>query len=97
MMSELTQLLNLQVMAAGHGHKDMKYDPTDTNDVKRIKDYIEKKIKEGWVLYGMKAGEKTMEKLANARDVDKFDLDRFILSGRDRVEQKLLAQPVTGG
>lgn len=84
-------------MAAGHGHKDMKYDPTNKQEVKKMKQYIKQKLKEGWVLYGMKAGEKTMEKLANARDIDKVNLDRFILSGKDKIEKKLLAQPVTGG
>jgi hypothetical protein len=89
--------LVLQVMAAGHGHKDMEYDPTNKAEIKKMKDYIKQKLKEGWVLYGMKAGEKNMEKLANARDIDKVDLDRFILSGKDKIEKKLLAQPVTGG
>lgn len=51
--------LILQVMAAGHGHKDMKYNPKDKAEVKKMKQYIKQKLKEGWVLYGMKAGEKT--------------------------------------
>jgi hypothetical protein len=91
------QELVLQVMAAGHGHKDMRYDPKNKAEVKKIKEYIKKKLAEGWVLYGMKAGDSMMEKLANARDIDKIDLDRFILSGKDKIEKKLLAQPNTGG
>ena len=88
---------SLQVMAAGHGHKDMKYNPTDPKDVRRIKEYIKEKLSEGWILYGMKSGQKEMEKLADARKIDDKNLDRFILASPAEYEKKLLAQPVTGG
>ncbi len=84
-------------MAAGHGHKDMPYDPTDKKAVKKIKAFITKKLKEGWILYGMKAGEKYQTKIADANQIDDKNLDRFILAGHEKVTKKLLAQPVTGG
>lgn len=80
-------------MAKGFGDKDRKYDPTDPVAVKKIKSYITKKLKEGWILYGGKAGQKTLDKIANVKDIDKVDLDRFMLTQGE----KLLAAPVIGG
>lgn len=80
-------------MAKGFGDKDRKYDPTNSGEVKKIKSYITKKLKEGWILYGGKAGQKTLDKIANVNDIDKVDLDRFILTQG----QKLLAAPLIGG
>lgn len=92
-MSKTIQLLTLKVMAKGFGDKDKKYDPTDSNAVKKIKTYLRKRIKEGWILYGGKAGQKTLDKIANVDDIDNVDLDRFLLTQG----QKLLAAPVIGG
>ncbi len=80
-------------MAKGFGDKDRKYDPTNSNEVKKIKTYIKKKIKEGWILYGGKAGQKDLNKIANVNDIDKVDLDRFLLTPG----QKLLTAPIIGG
>ena len=80
-------------MAKEFGDKDRKYDPTDPNAVKKIKTYIKKRIKEGWILYGGKAGQKTLDKIANVNDIDRVDLDRFMLTPG----QKLLAAPIIGG
>jgi len=80
-------------MAKGFGDKDRKYDPTDAIAVKKIKSYITKRIKEGWILYGGKAGQKDLDKIANVNDIDNVNLDRFILTQG----QKLLAAPVIGG
>ena len=80
-------------MAKGFGDKDRKYDPTNSGEVKKIKSYITKKLKEGWILYGGKAGQKTLDKIANVNDIDKVDLNRFILTQG----QKLLAAPLIGG
>jgi len=80
-------------MAKGFGDKDRKYDPTDSSEVKKIKSYITKKLKEGWVLYGGKAGQKDLDKIANVNDIDKVDFDRFLLTPG----QKLLAAPIIGG
>lgn len=93
MMSKTVQLYTLKVMAKGFGDKDRKYDPTNSGEVKKIKSYITKKLKEGWILYGGKAGQKTLDKIANVNDIDKVDLNRFILTQG----QKLLAAPVIGG
>ncbi len=92
-MSKTVQLYTLKVMAKGFGDKDRKYDPTNSGEVKKIKSYITKKLKEGWILYGGKAGQKTLDKIANVNDIDKIDLDRFILTPG----QKLLAAPMIGG
>ncbi len=92
-MSETVELFTLKVMAKGFGDKDRKYDPTDPDAVKKIKSYITKKLKEGWVLYGGKAGQKDLDKIANVNDIDNVDLDRFMLSQG----QKLLAAPIIGG
>jgi len=89
--------LCLQIMAAGHGHKDRFYDPTKKSEVSKIKAFIKKKLAEGWILYGMKAGEKDMTKIADVSKIDDKNLDRFILAGHDQVSKKLLAQPITGG
>jgi len=92
-LSKTIQLFTLKVMAKGFGDKDRKYDPTDTSAVKKIKSYITKKLKEGWVLYGGKAGQKDLDKIANVNDIDKVDFDRFLLTPG----QKLLAAPIIGG
>ncbi len=92
-MSKTVQLYTLKVMAKGFGDKDRKYDPTNSGEVKKIKSYITKKLKEGWMLYGGKAGQKTLDKIANVNDIDKVDLNRFILTQG----QKLLAAPMIGG
>jgi len=92
-LSKTIQLFTLKVMAKGFGDKDRKYDPTDVSAVKKIKSYITKKLKEGWVLYGGKAGQKDLDKIANVNDIDKIDFDRFLLTPG----QKLLAAPIIGG
>ena len=92
-MSETVLLFTLKVMAKGFGDKDRKYDPTDPDAVKKIKSYITKKLKEGWILYGGKAGQKDLDKIANVKDIDKVDLDRFMMVPG----QKLLSAPIIGG
>lgn len=92
-MSETVQLFRLKVMAKGFGDKDRKYDPTNLNEVKKIKSYIKKRIKEGWILYGGKAGQKDLDKIANVNDIDKADFDRFLMAPGE----KLLAAPIIGG
>lgn len=92
-MSKTIQLFTLKVMAKGFGDKDRKYDPTNPDEVKKIKSYITKKLKEGWILYGGKAGQKDLDKIANVNDIDNVDLDRFMMAPG----QKLLAAPVIGG
>jgi len=92
-MSETVELFTLKVMAKGFGDKDKKYDPTNPDAVKKIKAYIKKRIKEGWILYGGISGQKTLDKIANVDDIDNVDLDRFLLTQG----QKLLAAPIIGG
>jgi len=80
-------------MAKEWGDKDRKYDPTNPDEIKKIKAYIKKRIKDGWILYGGKAGQKDLDKIANIDDIDKVDFDRFLLTQG----QKLLAAPIIGG
>ncbi len=80
-------------MAKEFGDKDRKYDPTNPDEVKKIKAYIKKRIKEGWILYGGKAGQKDLDKIANVNDIDKIDFNRFLMAPG----QKLLAAPIIGG
>jgi len=93
----MKQELAIQVMSIQGGHTDRKYDPTNKNDVRKIKAFIKKKLEDGWTLYGMKAGEKMQEKIMDVDKIDDKKLDRFILAGHERVSKKLLAPPITGG
>jgi len=92
-LSKTIQLFTLKVMAKEWGDKDRKYDPTNPDEIKKIKAYIKKRIKDGWILYGGKAGQKDLDKIANIDDIDKVDFDRFLLTQG----QKLLAAPIIGG
>jgi len=87
----------LEVMSLAHGHQDRFYNPKDKNEVRKIKAFVKKKLAEGWILYGMKAGEKIMKKIMYVNDIDDKKLDRFILAGQEQVSKKMLAAPVAGG
>jgi len=84
----------LQVMDLKKGHKEMKYDPSDPQDVRRIMDFITKKLDSGFYLYGYtKDGEyKAIKKI---KDIDKADLKEFVLS--KKMKKKLVTLPATGG
>jgi len=92
-----SEQLTIQIMSVQGGHTDRKYDPTNKNEVRKIKDFIKKKLAEGWTLYGMKAGDKMQEKIMDVDKIDDNKLDRFILAGHEKVSKKLLAPPITGG
>jgi len=92
------QLLTLQIMGAKQGHKDRKYNPNNKEEVRKIKDYIKAKIKAGWKLYGMKAGEKEMVEISEfPNKIDDAKLNRFILAGHDQVLKKAMFAPNAGG
>jgi len=91
------QQLVLEVMSLAHGHQDRLYNPNNKSEVRKIKDFIKKKLSEGWILYGMKAGEKDMKQIANVKGIDDVKLDRFILAGQEAVKKKMLAAPIAGG
>jgi len=84
-------------MSAAHGHQDRFYNPKNKNEVRKIKDFIKKKLAEGWILYGIKAGDKIMKKIANVKGIDDVELNRFILAGHEQVQRKMLAAPISGG
>ena len=86
----------IQVMDFQYGHKDKFFNPNDKDEVRKMKQFIMKKMKEGWHLYGMKAGDKDMDDI-KIKDLDDPKLDRFILAGKEDVTRKLLAQPNVGG
>ena len=96
MAQQLAPLLTLQIMGP-QGHKERKYDPNNKEEVRKIKAFIKKKIDEGWTLYGMKAGEKIMDKINDFNGIDDDKLDRFILAGHEKVTKKMLATPNAGG
>jgi len=88
------QYLVLQIMDLKKGHDEMKYDPSDPQDVRRIIDFITKKLDEGFYLYGYtKDGEyKAIKKI---KDIDKSELKEFVLS--KKMKKKLVSLPTTGG
>lgn len=76
------------------GHEDMKYDPSDPADVRRIMDFIEEKLKNGFYLYGWtKDGEyKSIKKIS---DIDKGELREFILT--KKMKKRVITLPTIGG
>ena len=90
----MEQYLVLQIMDLKKGHDEMKYDPSDPQDVRRIMDFITKKLDEGFYLYGYtKDGEyKAIKKI---KDIDKSELKEFVLS--KKMKKKLVTLPTTGG
>lgn len=76
------------------GHEDMKYDPSDPADVRRIMDFIEEKLKNGFYLYGWtKDGEyKSIKKIS---DIDKGELREFILT--KKMKKRVVTLPTVGG
>ena len=92
------QLLSIQIMSAEHGDKTRFYNPNDKNAVRKIKAFLNKKVKEGWHLYAQTAGEKDMKEITEfPNKIDDKKLDRFILAGHEKVSRKMAAQPITGG
>ncbi len=89
-----TQYQVLQVMDLKKGHEEMKYDPSDPADVRRIMHFITEKLDNGFYLYGYtKDGEyKAIKKI---KDIDKSDLREFILS--KKMKKKVVTLPITGG
>ncbi|MGI0023234.1 MAG: hypothetical protein ACRD9Q_10285 [Nitrososphaeraceae archaeon] len=93
-MSETTQYQVLQVMDLKKGHEELKYDPSDPADVRRIMDFITEKLNNGFYLYGYtKDGEYKAIKKIN--DIDKSELREFVLT--KSMKKKLVTLPTTGG
>src|SRR3972149_4321858 len=84
----------LQVMDVKKGHEELKYDPSDPADVRRIIDFIREKQDKGFYLYGyMKDGNyKAIKKI---KDIDNAELREFILT--KEMKKKIISLPVTGG
>lgn len=88
------------------GHDVKKYDPADTDQVRKIVDFVIEKIRLGWSLYGAKKGEdliriadiNTIQKAPNKKAFieSKLDeLDRFIMD--KKIERKVLTPPLVAG
>ena len=93
-MSKTIQYQILQVMDLKKGHDEIKYDPSDPQDVRRIMDFISEKLQNGFYLYGYtKEGEYKAIKKVN--DIDKSELREFILA--KNMKKKLVTLPTTGG
>jgi len=59
----------LQVMDVKKGHEELKYDPSDPADVRRIIDFIREKQDKGFYLYGyMKDG--TYKAIKKIKDIE---------------------------
>ena len=84
----------LQIMSIHEGHSEERYDPTDENDVKRVRKLIKDRLKDGYLLYGAKKGGGYVI-LKSEKNISDKDLDRFLLA--KKVHKRLLAAPVTGG
>ena len=76
------------------GHKEMKFDPTDKKDVRRILKFIREKEKEGYYLYGAKVGGEYVA-IHNLKDVKDEEITRFVLT--KKMKKKMIAMPPTGG
>ena len=89
----MEDLFIIRTMFKVFGDKDKKYNPNDPSAVKKIKTYIENKLKLGYILYGARAGSTNYVKIANSRDIDRVDLNRFLLAPT----KKLLVATLGGG
>lgn len=92
-ISKLT-METLQVMDTKKGHKDLKYDPNDKKEVRKILKFIRQKEKEGFYLYGWtKSGEYVT--IQNIKDASNDEIKEFILTRE--MKKRIITIPETGG
>ena len=81
------------------GHSEEHFNPSSKQDVGRMKNFIKKKIKEGYYLFGAKKnGDGSFSDymvLRNEKDITDKKLERFLLA-KD-VHKRLISPPKTGG
>jgi len=88
-MKQVLQIMTYQ------GHEEIKFDPNDPEDVKKTKDMIKEKMKQGYMLAVGKAGsDEPLEMVKDANKLDDPEFDRFFLMPDTK---KVLTAPVTGG
>ena len=66
----MSQLITIHVMAKAFGDKSRSFNPNDPKEVKKMKDYLKKKIEQGFTLYAMKKGQKDYRKIASQWELD---------------------------
>lgn len=88
------QLQVLQVMDLKRGHVDMKYDPDDPKDVRRMTNFIREKQKEGFRLYSIDKNDE-YHIIQDVRDIDDAKLREFILT--KEMKKKMVSIPTVGG
>ena len=92
MTSQKLQIL--QIMDLKKGHDEMKYDPSDPADVRRIMDFIQEKLDKGFYCFGYtKKGE--YKAIHNVKDINKAELREFVVS--TKMKKKMVSLPATSG
>lgn len=84
----------LQVMDLKKGHVDMKYDPDDPKDVRRMVNFIREKQVEGFRLYSIDNNDE-YHVIQDIRDINDKKLREFILS--KEMKKKMVSIPEVGG
>ena len=77
-----------------NGHKEIKYDPSDPQDLENTINLIKEKLKDGFYLYGAKKGGE-YEAIQDLAKITDKDLTRFCLS--KEMKKRLISIPATSG
>jgi len=93
-MSKQIHLEILQVMNVQTGHDEIKFDPTDPEDVNRVKEEIKQKLKKGWMLCYGKKGDKVLKMATDPNIIDDPEFNRFFLKPGMK---RMLKQPIGTG
>jgi len=84
----------IYVMDIRKGHEEIKYDPNDSEDLKRVKNLIKEKLKNGFYLYGANKGGE-YEAIHDISKITDSDLTRFCLS--KEMKKRLISVPAASG
>lgn len=84
----------LQVMDVKEGHKDMRYDPDDPEQVQKMVNFIREKQDQGFYLYSVDA-DGNYHVIRKIKDIDNSKLKEFILTRE--MTKKMVSTPITGG
>jgi len=76
------------------GDEELKYNPDNADEVKKVKTRIKELLKKGWYFYGMKAGDKKMKLLTKEDDIEGEEFNRYIMAAGTK---KVVSPPPTGG
>lgn len=92
MVSQKCEIIYL--MDIKSGHEEIRYDPNDSTDLKRIKKLIKEKLSQGFYLYGAKKGGE-YEAIHDVSKITDENLTRFCLS--KEMKKRLISVPTAGG